>query len=147
MKKMIQTLFLKHWLPNTFYRVSVKAVIWNEDRTKVLFCKESNGLWECPGGGLDWGESPQQCITRELHEEMGLVVTSVSASPVCFFSTPDMQQRYPYKGFAFYEVTVSDGAFTSSDECIEIGWFTPQEAQTLTPAYPNVQEIGRFLLG
>ena len=145
MKKIIQKIFLKHWLPDTFYRVSVKAVIWNAERTRVLFCKEANGMWECPGGGLDWGESAEQCIIRELKEEMGLVVTTVSKAPVAFFGCPDIQKRYPYKGFAFYEVSVRDVTFTPSDECIEIGWFTPEEAQSLTPAYPNVPAIGRAL--
>lgn len=33
-----------------------------------------NGLWACPGGGLDPGESVRDGLTRELHEELGLVV-------------------------------------------------------------------------
>lgn len=145
MKKIVQKLFLKRWLPDTFYRVSVKAVIWNEDKTKFLVCKEANGMWENPGGGLDWGESAEQCIIRELKEEMGFVVTSISKTPIAFFGCPDIQKRYPYKGFVFYEVSVQGVAFTPSDECVEIGWFTPQEATELSPAYPNVPEIGKAL--
>ena len=68
-------------IPNCFYRVSIKGLILDETRTKFLVTLEKNGLWELPGGGLDWGESVENCLKRELHEEMGLTVTSVNPSP------------------------------------------------------------------
>lgn len=33
------------------------------------------GIWEMPGGGLDYGESPQAGVKREVFEETGLTVS------------------------------------------------------------------------
>lgn len=57
--------------PNTFYRVSVKALIKNQT-SKVLVLKENQGTWSLPGGGLDHAEDPKLGILRELKEELGI---------------------------------------------------------------------------
>lgn len=57
--------------PNSFYRVSLKAII-RDSSGHVLVVKENNNpYWSLPGGGLDHGEDPHEAMARELHEEVG----------------------------------------------------------------------------
>ena len=57
--------------PNTFYRVSIKALIRN-DAGEILVVKEHQEKWELPGGGLDHGETVHDGLKRELREELGI---------------------------------------------------------------------------
>lgn len=60
-------------------QVSVGAAILNE-HDQVLFVQRSAdetfmpGMWELPGGGTKWGESPQEALAREIMEECGLEI-------------------------------------------------------------------------
>lgn len=72
-------------IPNCFYRVSIKALVLDEEG-RFLLCREDVGKWELPGGGLDHGESPRDGIIREIKEEMGLEVTSVAEHPSYFLT-------------------------------------------------------------
>ncbi len=48
---------------------------------KVLLCRLSSqvpqwqGQWTLPGGGLEFGESPEHAMVREVEEETGMIVT------------------------------------------------------------------------
>jgi putative (di)nucleoside polyphosphate hydrolase len=55
------------------FRANVGIVLAN-DRGQVLWARRVGGrdAWQFPQGGIDSGESPEQALYRELHEEVGL---------------------------------------------------------------------------
>jgi len=67
-----------------FYRVSTKALVLDETRTKFLIMREDNGSWDFPGGWLDFGETIKESITREIKEEMWLDVVNITTEPSYF---------------------------------------------------------------
>lgn len=55
-----------------------------QDRGRYLVClrprsKRHGGLWEFPGGKLHQGESLEDAVARELHEELALSVQSTGS--------------------------------------------------------------------
>ncbi len=57
---------------------SVKAFIVNEGKFLIMHKnKEKGDLWELPGGRMEFGESAEETLRRELLEETGLLVIPV----------------------------------------------------------------------
>ncbi|MEY3783964.1 MAG: hypothetical protein RLZZ230_286 [Candidatus Parcubacteria bacterium] len=106
-------------IPECYYRVSIKALILNETRDKFLICKEESGVWELPGGGLEWGATPQEDLPREIAEEMGLETLWVAEHP-SYFVTRKSINKGIWVANILYEAEVEHYNFTPSDECVEI---------------------------
>ena len=82
------------------YRISLKALIYN-DVGQILVVKEINRTyWDLPGGGIDFGETIESSLKRELYEEVGykgglryqlfdasdeMYIERIDANQICFY--------------------------------------------------------------
>ena len=115
-------------IPECFYRVSVKALVWNETNDKFLITREQNDWWDLPGGGLDWGAEPREEVMRELEEEMGITPTWVADNPTYFVRGG---QGKGGEGIwivnVLYETELPHLDFTPSEECLEVRFVSKED--------------------
>ena len=81
------------------------------------------GLWEFPGGKVEPGETPEQCLIRELDEELGITVSHACLAPFVFAS-------HTYDDFhllmPLYLVRRWEGVVTAKEHSA-IAWVKPMK--------------------
>ncbi len=108
------------------YPVSVKGVVARDGR--ILLLLNERGEWELPGGRLEIGETPEQCVVREIAEETGWAVT---AGPILDAWLYHITQAGKHVFIVTYACQLNPGQEAQdpvlSDEHQRIGLFTPEE--------------------
>ena len=61
------------------------------------------GAWGLPGGGLGWGEAPEQAVVREVREETGLVASPDGLAGVYSSTFPRSETR-PFDSVHFISI-------------------------------------------
>lgn len=113
--------------PTTFYRVTVKAFITDENN-KVLVVKEKHNFWSLPGGGLDHGESPQDGIKREIKEEIGL--EDVTVGDIAYSTTVYLDRVDYWMTWIVYRATVGSNNFILGDGVTEAKFIDISELES-----------------
>jgi mutator protein MutT len=107
--------------------VSAGAMILNE-KGQVFLAKRSQnaknerGFWETPGGAVEYGETLEEAMRREIREEYGVEVKIVEQYPAADHIIPEDKQHWVATTFL---VTLKKGVpkILEPRKCDQIGWF------------------------
>ena len=84
----------------TRFGARVGAIIYNEDKTKILIENQSNQLYMFPGGRIDIHEDSQNAISRELKEELN-IKTDLKPKYIVEMFLKSPKTKYHEIGFYF----------------------------------------------
>jgi 8-oxo-dGTP diphosphatase len=112
----------------------------------VLAAQRSGGMsmplkWEFPGGKIDPGESAEECLRRELVEEMGLHVQVGKCLSVVTYQYPAvLVTLHPFI------CTITGGEIFLHEHVASV-WLPPAELHTLDWAEADKPIIEEYLRG
>lgn len=118
--------------PNAYYRVSIKALITNDDG-KILVVNERGLGWDLPGGGLDWGESAGDGLRRELHEELGCKV-KIDENP-CLIAPSSAGEYDRHVLWIIYKAKINPDEIQKTDEVSEFAFVSVEDFQANEEKY------------
>jgi mutator protein MutT len=115
--------------------VGVGALIFNDKKEMLLAlrgekAKNERGTWEIPGGAVEFGETLQEGLKREIMEELGIEIQPQEILHVCDHLLPEEGQHWVSPT---YICTIISGEpkIKEPEKCAQIGWFSLEEARKL----------------
>ncbi|GAA0676130.1 NUDIX hydrolase [Kitasatospora atroaurantiaca] len=121
------------WLASLPRVYAAAGCLISDPEGRVLIVKAGyREHWQFVGGTIDVGENPQECATRELQEETGIVNEAGELLAVAW-THPSAELEHPAVHFLFDLGTIpTDTPITlPPGELDAYRWATPDEALTL----------------
>lgn len=125
--------------PNTFYRVSLKAIIRNENGD-VLVVKENGSQWSLPGGGMDHGENVHDALKRELYEEA--LIDAPFKETLLDSATMYLEKREAWLMWLVFDVAIDDFTYGVGEDADEVAFINPELFKD--SQYESEQLVYRF---
>ena len=111
--------------------VGVGAIIvdnrgWLFLARRGIKAKNERGLWEFPGGSVEFGETMAAALRREMREEFGIEITVGELLDVVDHILKEEGQHWVSPTF-LCTITSGEPSIMEPEKCAEIGWFRPDE--------------------
>ncbi len=114
---------------------------------RLLLLRRANseygdGQWCLPGGKLDYGDTPEGTVAKELSEETGLGAEDVTF--LFFQNSPPLAAGKMHCVNLYFRCRPV-GTVTLNEESSECAWLAPQEALGRKPVFGAEAAIRRWL--
>jgi 8-oxo-dGTP diphosphatase len=110
------------------------SIIFINNENKVLLFLRDDfhqikfpNMWDIPGGQVEADETPEECIVREMMEEIGLNLIDFS-----LFERKEFSDRIEYTFWKHQELDIESIALKEG-QCLR--WFTREEAASTPLAF------------
>jgi mutator protein MutT len=108
--------------------VGVGAIIVDDDDRLFLArrgtkAKNERGLWEFPGGSVEFGERLAEALQREIREEYGVEITVGELLDVVDHLLPEEGQHWVSPTY-ICQIKSGIPSIREPEKCAEIGWFS-----------------------
>ena len=129
--------------------VGVGALLFN-DQGKIFLtlrgpkAKSERGKWEIPGGAVEFCETFEQAVIREVMEEYGITIRVKDMLHLADHIIPDEQQHWVSPTF-ICELIEGTPIIQEPEKCSDMGWFSLEEAQALPLSIVTTQDIDILL--
>jgi mutator protein MutT len=120
------------------------SAVVGDDEGRVLLSRRAHdpfaGKWDLPGGFLEEGEHPLDCVMRELREEAGIGLADPKLLGIWI-------DRYEYKRRLvatlnlYYSARIGEGTPEPADDVTELRWFAPAEVPVAELAFGHITEV------
>lgn len=124
-------------------KIDVRAAVFHEN--KILLVKErDNTGWSLPGGWADIGQSPGECVIREVKEESGFDVEAVKLIAI----HDRDRHNHPKMPFYVYKIVFLcrflGGCASTSIETSDAGFFDEDKIPPLSAIRITPEQIRRY---
>ncbi len=122
-------------------KVAVAALV-SKDRQVLLVRRgviPAIGSWALPAGHVDFDESPEVALIREVDEETGIRIASLALLRVA----PMAGWKQPRGILLIYAAEESSGMISAGDDVSEAAWFSVDEIPWESLAFESTTQILR----
>ena len=114
-----------------FIGVGVGAIIVNSEGKLFLAkrgreVRNESGKWEFPGGGVEFGDTLEATLKREIMEEYGVGIKVGELLDVCDHIISAEHQHWVSPSY-ICSVVAGEPKICEPHKCDEIGWFSVKE--------------------
>lgn len=115
--------------------VGAGALIFNDEGKFLLSlrgpeAKNERGLWEIPGGAIEFGETLKEGLKREVKEELNIEIEVGEMLQVCDHILQEEDQHWVSPTYVC-KIMKGQPRVMEPGKCEQIDWFTLEEAEKL----------------